>query len=219
MSSQTVFRFAPLGLFLLFAVVGLGLRVLLFRRRTGANPLVHQTRQSAGGVQALIEKCHSLVALLAVALLVVRAACPATPEELGRLRLLELPAVQWAGLGVAFLAIFATFAFQGAMGRSWRIGIPEGQTTELVTTGVFAFSRNPIYLGLNVQFAGLFALLPTTAVGLLLITSFLLTRLQVELEEQWLVRTHGEAYLAYARRVGRFLPWFGRYPPGESAVG
>jgi protein-S-isoprenylcysteine O-methyltransferase Ste14 len=42
-----------------------------------------------------------------------------------------------------------------------------------------------------------------------------LVSLQVRLEERNLLRIHGKAYLAYAARVGRFLPWVGRLRPSS----
>ena len=58
--------------------------------------------------------------------------------------------------------------------------------------------------------AGLALLAPCawTLLGALVV--LLLVAIQSRLEERHLAALHGEAYLAYASRVGRFLPWVGR---------
>ena len=40
------------------------------------------------------------------------------------------------------------------MGRSWRIGVEEGERTDLVTGGPFAIVRNPIYASMLPAFLG-----------------------------------------------------------------
>ena len=40
------------------------------------------------------------------------------------------------------------------MKDSWRAGIPDQDKTELVTDGIYAFSRNPAFLGFDLQYIG-----------------------------------------------------------------
>ena len=71
--------------------------------------------------------------------------------------------------------------------------------------------RNPIYTGSFLAIAGVFLMVPNvlSAVALILIIPGL--EIQVRrVEEPYLLRTHGDTYRAYARRVGRFIPWVGR---------
>jgi protein-S-isoprenylcysteine O-methyltransferase Ste14 len=106
------------------------------------------------------------------------------------------------GLAVTLLA-------QAQMGASWRVGIDD-RTTALVTGGLFAVSRNPIFFGMFLSFLGVVLITPApwTATGFAVAVP--LISLQVRLEERNLLRIHGQAYLDYAARVGRFLPWVGR---------
>jgi protein-S-isoprenylcysteine O-methyltransferase Ste14 len=95
------------------------------------------------------------------------------------------------------------------MGQSWRIGTAEGQLGPIVDTGPFAVSRNPVFLGHILLFTGLFLVFPSVVqlgITLVLIAAI---RIQVHLEEQTLTKTLGDKYLAYARRVRR---WIGTYP-------
>jgi protein-S-isoprenylcysteine O-methyltransferase Ste14 len=96
------------------------------------------------------------------------------------------------------------------MGASWRIGIDESAAPGLIDTGLFRFCRNPIYLALLVVIAGYVALLPTLVSVLMWAGAYFAIRLQIGAEEAYLQRSYGEAYQAYAHRVGRLLPNLGR---------
>ena len=41
------------------------------------------------------------------------------------------------------------------MKDSWRAGIPDKDRTELVTSGIYRYSRNPAFLGFDFMYAGL----------------------------------------------------------------
>jgi protein-S-isoprenylcysteine O-methyltransferase Ste14 len=101
-------------------------------------------------------------------------------------------------------------AAQLDMGASWRIGIDERTTPGLIDTGLFRFCRNPIYLALLVIVTGCVVLLPTLISLLMWMGAYLVIRLQIGAEEAYLRRSYGEAYHAYAHRVGRLLPGIGR---------
>lgn len=115
------------------------------------------------------------------------------------------------GAALAIVGIAGALVAQLAMGRSWRIGVDERERTALVTSGPFAFVRNPIFTFMGVSQAG-FALLVPNAVGL---GALALLAVGIELhvrfvEEPYLLRTHGDAYARYAASTGRFLPGIGR---------
>ena len=44
------------------------------------------------------------------------------------------------------------------MKDSWRAGIPDKDKTELVTTGIYRFSRNPAFLGFDLMYVGVLLL-------------------------------------------------------------
>jgi protein-S-isoprenylcysteine O-methyltransferase Ste14 len=119
--------------------------------------------------------------------------------------------LQWIGAALMFGGIALLVAAQLDLGASWRIGIDEGARPGLVERGLYRFSRNPIFLALLVAITGYAALLPTPLSVILLAGQFLGMRLQIAAEEAYLLRTYGDAYRAYARRVGRLLPWLGRF--------
>jgi protein-S-isoprenylcysteine O-methyltransferase Ste14 len=156
---------------------------------------------------------HALFVFLLLLIVIQAAAVAISPESLANFYLFPAPSCEGVLLtGILLLlggTVFTVVA-QLQLGASWRIGIEEGASPGLVTGGLYRFCRNPIFFGSFISLAGLIILLPTwLSVGFLLAT-IVGVRCQVLEEEAYLLRTYGEEYRSYARRVGRFLPGIGR---------
>ncbi len=84
-----------------------------------------------------------------------------------------------------------------------------GTTTTLVTSGVYAWTRNPMYLGLSILLLGWAIRLGTLSslVGAWLFIP-LIQRVQIRPEERALRTQFGEDYDRYCHRVNR---WFGAH--------
>lgn len=91
------------------------------------------------------------------------------------------------------------------MKDSWRAGIPYKDKTELVTNGIYKFSRNPAFLGFDFMYAGVLLMYfnPLTAVFSLFAAVTL--HLQILQEEKYLTSVFGSSYTAYKSRVFRYL--------------
>lgn len=88
---------------------------------------------------------------------------------------------------------------------------PGRPTRALVTTGVFALSRNPLYLGGVCFLLGVALLLDLPWVIALLLPALIACHtLLIAPEERYLAATFGEEYRAYAATVHR---WVGRSRP------
>lgn len=118
-----------------------------------------------------------------------------------------LEALPYKILGVLLLLISLVWVLvaQAQMGVSWRIGIDKENRTELVQSGVFGVSRNPIFLGMRVTLLGLLLVLPNTLSFAVLILGEALVQIQVRLEEAHLSSLHPKAYVSYRSRVRRWL--------------
>jgi protein-S-isoprenylcysteine O-methyltransferase Ste14 len=194
-----------LALCLAFAVVALGGRTWLQYRRTGD----HGFRGLSG--RAGSAEWWGGVLLTAGAVLMTAA------PLLALLGVVEMPnprhpaIANAAGLAFALAGLALTVAAQLQMGASWRIGVRANERTALVTDGLFSFVRNPIFTGLLLFATGILLLVPGLAAALALAMLLLAIELQVRrVEEPYLVRSHGDRYRDYARRVGRFVPGLGR---------
>ena len=91
------------------------------------------------------------------------------------------------------------------MADAWRIGIDTKNDTELVATGLFSMSRNPIFLGIILADIGLFLVAPNAFTLLIGVLSIVVIQTQVRLEEAYLTTAHGDSYLSYKQKVARWL--------------
>lgn len=88
----------------------------------------------------------------------------------------------------------------------------------LVTGGMFALCRNPLYLGNALIFAGFAIIFHSTVVYLLGVPLVVLVYATIiAAEEEFLRGKFGEAYEAYCRDVNRIWPRWGRF--GEATKG
>lgn len=79
------------------------------------------------------------------------------------------------------------------------------KTSALVTTGVYRFSRNPMYLGLVLLLIALYVAMRAWW-GVLLVPLFVLwlQRFQIAVEERVLHERFGDAYRIYCQQVRRW---------------
>jgi protein-S-isoprenylcysteine O-methyltransferase Ste14 len=194
---------AAFALYAAWFMVAFGLRTLIHRRRTGDSGF-RGLRGRAGSVEWFAGILFGLA-------LIVGVAAPATALlGLDPVSMFDRSWLNWIGLAVGSAGVVATLEAQLSMGASWRIGVDPSERTDLVTGGAFALVRNPIFSAMLITAIGLTLMVPNPValVGLAVLVAAL--ELQVRcVEEPHLVATHGDAYYAYAERVGRFVPGVG----------
>ncbi len=82
---------------------------------------------------------------------------------------------------------------------------PGAPTTQLVTGGVYKYSRNPLYLGLTIAYMGLALGINMPWLLLLLVPAVLLTQqLLIKPEEGYLENKFGAEYQRYQQRTRRW---------------
>ncbi len=123
----------------------------------------------------------------------------------GRIQLAPDPLAWTIGLFILMANLLISAASLHGLKGSWRVGVLAEQKTELVTSGIYRFSRNPYFASYLLMFVGYTLLLQN---GVLLILSgigFLLVHSMVRKEESYLTSVHGEAYLLYKGKTARYL--------------
>ena len=106
------------------------------------------------------------------------------------------------------LIVFGDFVFVWALisfGNSWRVGIDEKKAGDLVTGGAFAFSRNPIFVFLDLFFIGTFLINGTLVFLIFAVVTVLGIHYQILQEEKFLAGKYGQAYREYCSRTGRYV--------------
>ena len=117
----------------------------------------------------------------------------------------ESSLVAWTGVGLCGLGLGLFLLSIVSFGRSFRVGIDATDPDQLVTTGIFAFSRNPIYVAFGIILGAEFLIFPNWIVLIYAVAGVALCHRQVLLEEAYLRRHYGSAYDDYRRRVRRYF--------------
>lgn len=103
-------------------------------------------------------------------------------------------------LGVAIYAM-SLYVFRD----SWRVGIDRERPGKLVTTGIFKYSRNPIYISVDLVMLGTFLLQGRLIFLILFICIAVTLHIQILQEEKFLIQTYGDAFLSYRSKVARYF--------------
>ena len=119
--------------------------------------------------------------------------------------------IEYRDLTQAGSAVFVIGAVLAAWGwllfqRAGTTRVPGETSTALVMRGPYRFTRNPMYLGLSVAYAGEAGILhQIIPVILLPLTVAYLNRVVIPVEEKRLRAVFGAEYERYANRVRRWL--------------
>lgn len=172
------------------------------KRATGTEVFVVPRDDSA---QGFIGQIFKLLFGLAFVALAVHAFAPQWETYLLPAFFLEKSAVQWVGMALLHISLLLVLIAQAQMANSWRVGFDEKQKTALVQNGLFRFSRNPVFVGMLLTMLGLFLVLPNAITLLALALTWVALQIQVRMEEEYLAKVQGEAYLDYLKKVRRWI--------------
>ncbi len=111
----------------------------------------------------------------------------------------------WVGVAVCLMGIALFIYALISFGKSFRVGLDEDHPGDLVTTGAFSISRNPIYTAFGLVLTGIFLIIPNYIILIYIFAGRWLINRQILLEEQSLKKIYGEKYMEYFKRVRRFL--------------
>ena len=130
-------------------------------------------------------------------------------QYLGYLQpVLALPSgLLYLALVTGFVGIAIVIIAQIQMGTAWRIGVDQKEATTLITTGLYAKSRNPIYFGIKLYWIAMMVLFAHPALWACAVMCWVSVELIVrKIEEPYLQRMHGQAFSDYCKTARRYTP-------------
>ena len=113
--------------------------------------------------------------------------------------------LRWVAAMCAVACLALTAQCWARMGQDWSMAVVD-KRGELITDGLFAHVRHPIYaLSILLMLCSV-VIVPTVPMGVIAIVHIVLMNLKARNEERHLLAMHGEGYRAYLMRTGRFVP-------------
>jgi len=123
----------------------------------------------------------------------------------GKLHILSDNASLLLALGILILNLVLSALSLVHLKDSWRVGVIENQKTDLITNGLYGFTRNPYFLAYFLMFIAYTVLLQSLVLLGLSIVGFILVHTMIVKEEKYLLSIHGDMYLSYKSKVPRYF--------------
>jgi protein-S-isoprenylcysteine O-methyltransferase Ste14 len=118
-----------------------------------------------------------------------------------------VPALAWLGVLVFAASLWLFYRTHQDLGRNWSVSLDIRESHKLITGGVYALVRHPMYSAFWLWAIAQALLLPNWVAGLAGIVGFgTLFFGRVGEEERLMCDAFGDEYRAYMRRTSRVLP-------------
>jgi protein-S-isoprenylcysteine O-methyltransferase Ste14 len=111
----------------------------------------------------------------------------------------------WIGLPLCVIALVGIVIGLMSFKDSFRVGIDDKKPDALITTGLFAFSRNPMYVCFLFFFIGTLLMHGNILITLGVIIFPYAIHRQIQSEEVFLKMHYGGDYEEYCKKVRRYL--------------
>lgn len=124
------------------------------------------------------------------------------------LPLWQLVRARWTYVGAVLIVLGVVLGGPAVLAfrRAQTPLVPFERSTALVTSGPFRFTRNPMYSGMVLMLLGVATLLGSLGAYLPIpLFVWIIQKNFIEGEERFLTELFGEQYLAYQRRVRRWI--------------
>jgi protein-S-isoprenylcysteine O-methyltransferase Ste14 len=115
--------------------------------------------------------------------------------------------VPWCGAPILVAALWLFWRSHSDLGQNWSISLELRKGHELVTRGVYAAVRHPMYAAILLWDVGQGLLIENWLAGWSALVAFVvMCVLRIPREEQMMSASFGDAYHVYMRKTGRLFP-------------
>jgi len=178
---------------------------LFYLVRLHTQPMPRQFMGKPGSSHWIGHAAFRFFRVLILFVCILRVFMPETDNYLLICHFLYQPVTLIIGAGLMVSGFVFTVIGHYTLGEFWSSGIPLNRMNTLVTKGVYAFSRNPMFIGVLTTQFGFFIALPSVFTFICLIVGFTAIFNQVRIEEQHLSEMINEEYSSYQRHVPRWI--------------
>lgn len=177
--------------------------VIRFRKKYGSDPRVVKKDDE---IMYILEYYRDIIFWSTIFCVVIFSFFPGYYKYLLPIPYMEINLFKVIGSVILIASLIFTRVAQIQLKSSYRIGFDrEIAEAELVTTGIYSKSRNPIALGLLLVTIGYFLAIPNMITFCLVIITHLILIIRIRLEEEHMEKLHGETYADYKQKTPR---WF-----------
>jgi protein-S-isoprenylcysteine O-methyltransferase Ste14 len=118
------------------------------------------------------------------------------------------PVMSYLGIAVYSACLWLFHRTHRDLGRNWSVSLDLRERHTLVTAGVYAWIRHPMYAGFWLMALAQALLLPNWIAGPAGLIGFgILFFGRVGREEQMMIAAFGDDYRSYMRLTSRIIPW------------
>lgn len=119
-----------------------------------------------------------------------------------------VPVLSYLGIVVDIVCIWLFYRTHSDLGHNWSVSLDLRERHTLVTTGVYALVRHPMYSGFWLMALAQALLLPNWIAGPAGMVGFgILFFGRLRREEDMMIDAFGDEYRAYMARTARIVPW------------
>jgi protein-S-isoprenylcysteine O-methyltransferase Ste14 len=184
-----------------FYALFIGRTVILYKKGIKVWVIGTSGKKTIGN---LLENILPLVLVLWFVFIVLVAIHIKLPNVISRY-LLKTDWIKYPGIALCYFGLILFLSALLSFGKAWRIGIDEDNANELITTGVFKYSRNPIFLFMDLYFIGITLIYPNIVFSVVTLCTTIGVHLQILREETFLLKKFGEKYENYKKHTRRYL--------------
>lgn len=119
-----------------------------------------------------------------------------------------VPVASYLGIAVDIAALWLFYRTHRDLGHNWSVSLDLRERHTLVTSGVYATVRHPMYAGFWLMAVAQALLLPNWIAGPAGLVGFgILFFGRVRREEEMMIAAFGDEYRSYMQRTARVVPW------------
>ena len=126
--------------------------------------------------------------------------------DAGKIELLNIP-LKIVGIGLILFGFYLNYS------AKYKTKLFEMVTeNKLITTGVYAIVRNPVYSAVLLACTGAVCIANNLFLFFIPVICWIYMTIFLKLtEEKWLADLYGKEYIEYCKKVNRCIPWFPKH--------